>query len=148
MKKFNLEEALAGKPVVTRDGRKVRSIIKFDVDYFPVVAIIEGREDVATFTLNGEYSHATFTLDGEYRHTRCNNDLFMATVKNKGYVNLYDVISLFCEEEGQICEEEGQTDNGNLLAHTTSVLPTVEDARKLAMQYPAIAVAVPVEWEE
>lgn len=29
MKQFNLEDALAGKPVVTRDGRKVIEIVAF-----------------------------------------------------------------------------------------------------------------------
>lgn len=43
MKPFNLEEAKAGKPVCTRDGRIVtfiREINSSGIDPYPVVAII------------------------------------------------------------------------------------------------------------
>lgn len=56
MKKFNLEMALEGKPVITRDGRKVEQIKYFEnveID-FPVFAVICGQLDC--FTIDGNYS--------------------------------------------------------------------------------------------
>lgn len=60
MKKFNLEEAKAGKPVITRDGSEAR-IICFDMknDLYPIVALIEdgleseskAQEDIPTVHL-------------------------------------------------------------------------------------------------
>lgn len=39
MKPFNLEEAKAGKPVCTRDGRKV-NILRFDLNNpYPIIAV-------------------------------------------------------------------------------------------------------------
>lgn len=57
MSPFNLEEAKAGKPVCTRNGKPVR-IIEFNMkdEKFPIVAIIGGdKEEVGTFTLQGTY---------------------------------------------------------------------------------------------
>lgn len=56
MKPFNLEEAKAGKPVCTRDGRKAR-IICFDLNNknFPIVAIIncDTEENVYQYNIDG-----------------------------------------------------------------------------------------------
>ena len=82
MKPFDLEKALAGEPVVTRDGRPVTQVTKFDApnDPNPVVAVIDG--DTQSFTLTGAYFGQG--KENEY-------DLFMATktVKKEGWVNLY-----------------------------------------------------------
>ena len=88
MKPFNLEEAKAGKPVCTRDGRPAR-IVEFDMkdEKFPIVAIMVGRdkEEVGTFTLRGTY------------HTGLENprDLMMATVMEEGWVNVYKINDKF-----------------------------------------------------
>ena len=56
LKEFNLEEAKAGKPVCTRDGRKAR-IICFDLNNknFPIVAIIncDTEENVYQYDIDG-----------------------------------------------------------------------------------------------
>lgn len=56
LKEFNLEEAKAGKPVCTRDGRKAR-IICFDLNNknFPIVAIIncDSEENVYQYDIEG-----------------------------------------------------------------------------------------------
>lgn len=59
MKPFNLEEAMAGKPICTRDGRKAR-IIATDIksELCPIaVAItdpIYGAEEIKVYTKDGE----------------------------------------------------------------------------------------------
>jgi endonuclease YncB( thermonuclease family) len=67
MKPFNLEAALRGEPVVTRDGRKVNQVTKFDVapGHDSVVAVIDGR----VLSFNG---------DGCYSAVESQSDLFMA----------------------------------------------------------------------
>ena len=82
MKPFNLEEAKAGKPVQTRDGKDVR-ILAFDKkgDYH-IVALLDGcrSEDVIVYRDNGMTS-ANF--DSDY-------DLFMKAEKKEGWINLYN----------------------------------------------------------
>lgn len=80
MKLFNLEEAKAGKPVVTRDGRPVR-IIYYDrknADY-PIIALVGKDEELCQYTREGKYS---FREDTFY-------DLAMAPQKKEGWVNIY-----------------------------------------------------------
>lgn len=85
MKPFNLEEAKAGAPVITRDGRAVR-IVCFDraCPHYPIVALIggAGEEDVQTFTNGGMYY-----ADEDGGYADC--DLFMAPVQRTVWVNLY-----------------------------------------------------------
>lgn len=58
MEPFNLEEAKAGKPVCTRDGRNAR-IICYDYknDVYPIIALVEtdGSESIFSCTIKGEY---------------------------------------------------------------------------------------------
>ena len=82
MNPFNLKDALAGKPVVTRDGRKV-----FDLHHFPsastykLAGVVEGAEEQpSTFTEKGIF--AIFSSNN-------NRDLFMASEKKEGWINLY-----------------------------------------------------------
>lgn len=85
MKPFNLEQAKAGKPVCTRDGREVR-IICFDVknEDFPIMALVYNSKD------NFEFDCA-YTKDGfcfiDRRKNDCN--LMMKGEKKKGYVALF-----------------------------------------------------------
>ena len=84
MKPFNLEQAKAGAPVCTRDGRPVR-IVCYDLKgykNYPIIALIEnmvGAESIMSYALNGHHS-----LDSE-----TGIDLMMASVKREGWVNLY-----------------------------------------------------------
>lgn len=77
LKPFNLEEAKAGKPVCTRDGRKAR-IICFDAkgDY-PIVALIEtgNGEKVVQYMIDG---HCTNII------SQCCDDLMMLPEKKEG----------------------------------------------------------------
>ena len=55
-KKFDLQKALAGTPVITRDGRKVIALHDYPVSgFFPVMAVIEGEETVESFARSGKY---------------------------------------------------------------------------------------------
>lgn len=72
MKEFNLEEALAGKPVITRAGKKVLEIMEFKQNItFPVLAIIEGKNSAESYTKEGKF------LTYDVSHF----DLYMATEK-------------------------------------------------------------------
>ena len=79
MKPFNLEEALAGKPVVTRDGLKVIQLHLFECDLrFPLGAVIE----------NGNCIFG-FKKDGTWTNVPSDYDLFMASPEKTVWVNLY-----------------------------------------------------------
>lgn len=59
MKPFNLEQALKGKPVVTRDGRKVTNIV-VDEKYgrYPIYAHVYEDDklfETLTYTIKGEF---------------------------------------------------------------------------------------------
>lgn len=84
MKPFNLEEAKAGKPVCTKDGRPAR-IICFDRksnEGYPIVALItnsNNNEDISTYNTAGKFYHAGPS----------DLDLFMVSKKHEGWTNLY-----------------------------------------------------------
>lgn len=76
---FNLEEAKTGKPVVTRDGRRMIELQIFNSEvHRPVVGIIDAR--VLTFTREGKL------LEGRDSNT----DLFMAPERKSIWVNVYN----------------------------------------------------------
>lgn len=65
-KPFDLEQAKAGKPVCTRDGRKAR-IICFDAkgDPCPIIALVEenGIESAYHYDKNGQNAYNKSKLD-------------------------------------------------------------------------------------
>ena len=70
LKPFDLEKALAGAPVVTRDGRKVLEIFAFKrliallgVSEQPVMALVEGDDSPVRFTVNGNYFSSSASSD-------------------------------------------------------------------------------------
>lgn len=76
MKPFNLEKALAGEPVLTRDGRAVTQLHKFNIEKaYPLRAVLDG--EVVAFAIDGASS-----LLGE-----SSLDLFMAEPER--WVNVY-----------------------------------------------------------
>lgn len=76
MKPFNLEQALNGKPVVTRDGRKIERVwLDIDLDEsYSVYAMVPLLSSLT------EKNQRTFTRDGMYYNdgTKSGHDLFMA----------------------------------------------------------------------
>lgn len=87
LKPFDLEAAKAGKPVCTRDGRKVR-IISFDRhgEDCPIIALVVDSK-------NAECEEVIdYTLDGICNENIINHnkyDLMMLTRKKEGWVNIY-----------------------------------------------------------
>ena len=79
MKAFNLEKALAGEKVITRDGREVAQLHVFDCDSIQTLyGVME--DHVEQWNCIGEY-HA-----GTAKHA---TNLFMAPKKLSGFVNVY-----------------------------------------------------------
>lgn len=118
LKKFDLEAAKAGKPVCTRDGRKVR-IICFDTinkGNYPIIALLEDKGYEAVFYYN---------KDG-----KCNvgteRDLMMLPEKKEGWINL--------------CKNN----HGDTLA--VGVFPSREEA--VSNCPPSYLGTIKIEWEE
>lgn len=124
MKEFNLEEAKAGKPVCTRDGRNVR-IITFDIknDEYPIVAAVDcrGKEVATDYTINGKYN-----ISGTYSYS----DLMMVTEKKKGWINLYK------------CSSDKNR------AVTSSYAYESEEVAKSYITNDKYIGTFPIEWEE
>jgi hypothetical protein len=87
MREFNLEQALAGHPVQTRDGRPVTQLTKFDLPekgVFRLVGVTSGQH-IETWSPNGNYEFNDYGLV-DYSWL----DLFMAPVKKTGWVARYE----------------------------------------------------------
>lgn len=121
MKPFNLEAVKAGRPVCTRDGRKVR-IICFDAKGDkPIIALVE--MGVAETPNN-------YPIDGKAistKETPC--DLMMLPEKKEGWVNIYH------DKEGNIYMDE-------------NVYNTEKDAINFCPHDKCRVATVKIEWEE
>ena len=126
MKKFDLEEARAGKPVCLRDGRPAR-IICFDAEGdFPIIALVLER---SFYTCNREYPES-YTNKGKFSaKDRDESDLMMVTDKKEGYVNLFG----FNDQR----EVTGMIYNSKTEA--------MDAAKEVGLRYMG---AVKIEWEE
>ena len=93
MEKFNLDRALAGEPVITRDGDEVTQIVEFkNIDScYCVAGILNG--EIGIWTIDGS------TIDGLNNGNR--TDLFMVPVKQSVWINVYS------DEYGQIKVSQG-----------------------------------------
>jgi hypothetical protein len=80
MREFNIEAALAGHPVKTRDGRTVTQLVKFDFSFGPVrLAGVIDDHRVGVWLADG--------LDCTFGNSQ--NDLLMAPVKKTGWIARY-----------------------------------------------------------
>jgi hypothetical protein len=76
---FNLERALAGEPVCTRDGRDVTQLVRFEVKERELIyGVLDGH--VRTWYTNGNF--LVYSIS-------CNDDLFMKPKENAIWVNVY-----------------------------------------------------------
>lgn len=82
MKPFNLQRAIAGDPIMTRDGRKVKLIAHLPEMWhdFNVVCLIED-DRIETYTRGGQY---------DPREKDYCLDIFMVPKKHTVWVNFYD----------------------------------------------------------
>lgn len=122
MKKFNLQEAKAGKPVCTRDGKNAR-IICFDrknLDNYPIVALVDN---------NGYEAHYYYTNKGNFKsYAEDSLDLFMAPEKHVGWVNIYG------------------GERGDRLP--SNIFNTEEEAVAIGKDYRTYITTTKIEWEE
>ena len=85
MRKFNLEEAKAGKPICTKNGLPVRIICwnKKTDNNMPIIGLVKeyNNEYAKYYTLNGECSNDIY-------------DLYMAPTKHKAYVAVVESKSI------------------------------------------------------
>ena len=92
MEQFSLEKYLANpsRKVVTRDGKNVRILCTDAMGDYPLVALVEVLDGTAeradSFTSKGSY----------YIGEISNNDLFFASEKHEGWVNLYKLANKDC----------------------------------------------------
>lgn len=124
MKPFNLEEAKAGKPVCTRDGKDVR-IICWDwknPSSISIIALVKEEKD-------GE-SIQKYTKDGKYYAdgSECDADLFMKPEKHEGWINIY------------------REDNGDKFAKY--IYETKEEAERGKQNKHLYIATAKIEWEE
>lgn len=104
MIEFNLEAALAGKPVVTRDGREVSEIHYFKTaTSYSIACIVDNC--VETFTTKGTYN----------KYETSGFDLFMKSEIRTYWANVYadpdndpyiGIVHL-SKEKALSCKEEG-----------------------------------------
>jgi hypothetical protein len=94
MTKFDLEKALAGDKVVTRDGREVTQLVKIVISCEVFLAgAIHGDGHVSSWIGTGIEAQG-----GE------DEDLFMAPKKLSGFVNVYDDgLVVLIQETSQEC---------------------------------------------
>lgn len=83
MKPFDLEKAQMGHPICTRDGRNARIICTDCAGTLPIIALVElGSVEIACYYL-------TDGKNASPSESTC--DLFLAPIKNTGYVNIYQL---------------------------------------------------------
>ena len=126
MKRFSLEEYLKNpsKKVVTRDGRSGRIICTDAKNNYPIVALVETQtkdeENIFSFTKYGGWSLVV---------EESINDLFFASEKKEGWLNIYR-------------SESGFYLRGN-------PYKSKEEADEVAKaNYKTFCATVKIEWEE
>lgn len=126
LKKFDLEAAKAGKPVCTRDGRKVR-IISFDRKFlfkgvsYPIIALVEDTAKEETIYGYNEKGKVIIENDTPYK-----DDLMMLPQKKEGWINLF------------------KNNHEDILA--AGVFPSREEA--VSNCPPSYLGTIKIEWEE
>ena len=129
MKQFNLEEVKKdpSKKVVTRDGREVRIIctdFKSQMNK-PVIALIKEDED--------EENAFNFKENGRWHlpeNEESLKDLFFATIKKEGWVNLYK-------------------DKDEDITYLPGIIHDSEEEAKEAIKGdPDFIATIKIEWEE
>lgn len=121
MKPFNLEEAKAGKPVQTRDGRDAR-IICFDAKGTScIISLIKqdhcDREDIVTHWIDGSWAGAKESC----------HDLMMKSEKKEVKAGWVAVLA-----GGNAC----------------FIYDTEEEAKTNGETYPNFVAVAKIEWEE
>ena len=128
LKPFDIQKAREGKPVCTRDGRKVRIIsCSLMNKNFPIAAIVEGEEEnVYQFEANGVCDEHDENLD-----------LMMLPEKKEGWINIYDADTTFRYVDGRVYETKDE-----------AVQEAKEEVEKEQREKNEYIDTIRVEWEE
>jgi hypothetical protein len=106
MKPFNLKEALAGAPVVSRRGVEVTQLHLFEIDHlYPLYAIIEG--EVIQCTIKGEFR--------QFYETGW--DLFMKEEEKAQWVNVWETKNGYILTTNHNREDQADLEIENELIH-------------------------------
>lgn len=124
MKPFNLKEYLANPSwkIVTREGKPVRIICTNRLgENYPIIALVNDKDYEMC------YSYTEFGKFDEHQNIDSDLDLFFATNKHEGWVNVY----MNCNERnlGALCSSK-------------------EDALEVAKDNGNYVATVKIEWEE
>ena len=94
MKQFSLEEYIKNpsRKIITRDGRNVRIICINAKGNFPIIALVETHNDTEVALRLKEDGYF-------YNDTEDPRDLFFATEKHKGWINIYKYGSKYITSE-------------------------------------------------
>ena len=129
MKQFNLDEYLKNpnRRIITKDGRSVRIICtdRKGLNVKPIAALItlpDGDEVIKTYWRNGVETQG---------YEGCPNDLFFATEKKSGWLNVYTD-----DEYERGCHFSG------------GIFNTKEEALEHISSRYTYADTVKIEWEE
>lgn len=123
MRPFNLKEALAGKPVVTRGGRKVKALHHFDC--------VKGKESLMV-VIEADPRDATvraYFEDGRYLGSgnKSQSDLMMAPIMRYSVMVLKDhrpyAVTTFENEEEANRDLASRKANDNTMYPPICVLP-------------------------
>lgn len=82
MKPFDLQAAIAGAKLQTRDGREVKQFTYFETEdktTYPIVAVVGGR--ICSYTASGCYNDSN--------DMESINDLFMGPEKKEYWINIW-----------------------------------------------------------
>ena len=136
LKPFDLEAAKAGKPVCTRDGRKVR-IISFDRKFlfngvsYPIIALVEDTAKEETIYGYNEKGKIIIENDTPYK-----GDLMMLPQKKEGWINIYNHNTISTSKEN--C----------YIMTGVSVFKTKESAISYKDKDKEYIDTIKIEWEE
>ena len=109
MKQFNLEEYLKNptKKVITRDGKSARIICTNRLyKNYPVIALVNNEDSEICYG---------YTAGGKlYIYQDNDSDLFFASIKKSGWINLYKINSIISPgPQAYDTKEEAESAAGN-----------------------------------
>lgn len=120
MKQFNLEEYILNpsRKLVTREGHPVRIICTDAEGEYPIIGLVDGKcTDILIFTNKGKYYQRDEVC--------CCYDLFFATEKREGWINIFKNDSVFPD-----------------------IYETQDLAKEYGIQRPGYVDTIKIEWEE
>ena len=110
MKKFDLEKALSGERVITRNGKEVTGLHLFDVDEYALCGVVD--KSIHRWTKEG-----VFDLNSSQNDL----DLFMPGEKKTMWVNVYGESGFYQLSDLYPTKEEALEHGGKTLIDTVPI---------------------------